>query len=430
MSLFGAMSTAISGLDAQAAAFSNISDNMANSQTVGYKEADTSFIDYLTTSTATQNQSGSVASRPDYQNNLQGTIQQSSNPLALAISGQGFFSVSEQDGTTAVSDTPEFSAQQYYTRAGDFTLNNNGYLVNSAGEFLKGWPVDQTTGAANTSKFVPIQVAQTQYKPVPTTTMAFQANVPATPSPTSNLTSETQVYDPAGNTHQLDTTWTQNSANNWTLTFASPDNVAGGSTTIGSVAVVFNNDGTMGSVGAASGAATVTPSTTEGAVQISPDFGSGAQPITVDLGTFGAANGVTQFSGTDYTLRSVTQDGAAPGSFTGISATSSGDIVANYDNGRNVTIANVPLITFENPDALQRQNGEAYTATVDSGSAEVQHLNQNGAGGLVTGSTESSNVDLAAQLSKLIVAQQAYGANAKVITTANELLSTTLNMKQ
>jgi flagellar hook protein FlgE len=95
-----------------------------------------------------------------------------------------------------------------------------------------------------------------------------------------------------------------------------------------------------------------------------------------------------------------------------------------------VTIAEVPLVTFENADDLQRQNGEAFTATENSGAAQTDQLNTNGAGNLVVGSTESSNVDIASQLSALIVAQQAYGANAKVITTANELLTTTLNMKQ
>ena len=91
MSLFGAMSTAISGLGAQSAAFTNISDDLANSQTVGYKGVNTSFIDYLTTSSATQNDSGAVVARPDYTNSVQGTVTQSSDSLALAIAGQGFF---------------------------------------------------------------------------------------------------------------------------------------------------------------------------------------------------------------------------------------------------------------------------------------------------------------------------------------------------
>ncbi len=429
MSLFGSMSTAISGLNAQAAAFSNISDNMANSQTVGFKGVNTSFADYLTTSSATENQSGSVATRPEYENEVQGTIQQSTDPLAMAISGQGFFSVSEQSGTTAAG-APQFSQQQYYTRAGDFTANSAGYLVNSAGEYLNAWPVNPTTNAVNTSQMVPIQVTQTQYKPVATTNVSLVANVPATPTATSNLSGETTVYDASGSTHQLQTSWAQTGTDAWTLTLSSPDNVAGGTTTIGSVGVTFNADGTLGALSGATGAVSVAGSATDGAIQLSPDFGSGAQAINLDLGNFGQSTGVTQFAGTDYALTSATQNGAAPGNYTGVATTSDGNIVAQYDNGRTVTIGQVPLVTFADADALQRQNGEAYTATQDSGTAQVQHINQNGAGELVVGSTESSNVDIASQLSQLIVAQQAYGANAKVITTADQLLTTTLNIKQ
>lgn len=429
MSLFGSVSTAISGLNAQAASFSNISDNLANSQTIGYKAVATNFTDYLTQSSASENDSGSVAATPEYENELQGTVQQSSNPLALAISGQGFFSVSEQTGATT-SGAPQFSPQSYYTRAGDFTTNNNGYLVNSAGEYLNGHPVNQTTGVADNSRLVPIQVTQTQYAPVATSNVALVANVPATPTASSNLSSDVGVFDGSGVNHQLQTTWTKNSPNNWTLSLSSPDNVAGGSTAIGSVGVTFNANGTLGALTGATGALAITGSASEGEVQISPDFGSGAQPITLDLGGFNQSKGITQFAGSDYQLTSATQDGAAPGSFTNIAANSDGNIVANYDNGRSVTIAQVPLVTFANADDLQRQNGQAFTATQNSGVAQVQQLNTNGAGSLLTGVTELSNVDIASQLSQLIVAQQAYGANAKVVTTANELLTTTLNMKQ
>jgi len=100
MSLFGALNTAVSGLSAQSAAFGNISDNVANSQTTGYKAVDTSFIDYLTTSNATDNEPGSVSALPNYTNTVQGTISQSNDPLAMAISGQGFFAVSEAAGAS------------------------------------------------------------------------------------------------------------------------------------------------------------------------------------------------------------------------------------------------------------------------------------------------------------------------------------------
>ena len=147
MSLLGAMNSAISGLGAQSHAFGNISDNVANSQTAGYKRVDTSFVAYLTTSSIGTNEPGAVVAKPDYVNSVQGTITQSDNPLAMAIAGQGFFAVSQQNGQ--INGVPTFSPQQYYTRTGDYQLNKNGYMVNSAGLFLNGWPIDATTSEPN-----------------------------------------------------------------------------------------------------------------------------------------------------------------------------------------------------------------------------------------------------------------------------------------
>jgi flagellar hook protein FlgE len=425
------MYTAISGLNSQAASFGDISDNMANSQTVGYKQIDTTFEDYLTSSTAIANQSGSVAAHPYYENEVQGSIAQSTNPLALAITGQGFFNVSEAAGTLDNGD-PVFSTQQYYTRTGDFTTDEQGYLQNSAGEYLDGWAVNATTGELNTSAIVPIQISQSEFAPSATANISLQANVPASPTSTSNLTSEEQVYDSTGTAHQLGFTWAQvsGSADTWTVSFSSPDNIAGGSTDIGSATVMFNSNGTIAGVSDASGEVAVGSSTTDADLVVSPDFGNGTQSITLNLGTLNSSDGVTQYAGTDYTVQSITQDGVAPGSFTGITTSTEGDISANFNNGQSVRIARVPLATFANADALQRQNGQAFTADTPSGAGETQSVNTNGAGGLVVGSVENSNVDIASQLANMIVTQQAYGANAKVITTANELLTTTLDMKQ
>jgi flagellar hook protein FlgE len=431
MSLLGAMSTAISGLNAQSAAFTNISDDVANSQTTGFKGVNTSFIDYLTTSTATTNLSGSVVTRPDYLNNVQGSISQSSDPLALAIDGQGFFAVSEQNGSGA-NNAPTFSQQQYYTRAGDFSLDSNGYLQNSAGAFLNGYTVDPTTGQVNSSTLAPITVKQTQFQPVATTSVSLLANVPATPGADSNLSSQVTVYDATGTPHQLTTTWAQTSANNWTLSLSSPDDQTGPAT--GSVAVTFGPNGTLQSLGAVTGNVAVngagTGAGTDASVTLSPTFNGTVQPLTLDLGTIGGSNGVTQFAGTNYSLYSINQNGSAPGSFTGIATSDTGAVTANYNNGQSVTIAQVPVITFADPNALQRQNGQSFTSTVQSGVAIAQNQDQNGAGTLVAGSIEQSNVDIATQLSALIVAQQAYGANAKVISTANQMLQTTLEVKQ
>jgi len=433
MSLFGALTTAVSGLSAQSTAFGNISDNVANSQTVGFKEVDTDFIDYLTTSTRQQNEPGSVVARPDYTNGKQGTITQSSNPLALAIAGQGFFAISEQNGVVSGTTDPTFSAQTYFSRAGDFQMDKNGYLSNSAGEFLQGWNVDPTTGVADQSQLRTIQITQSQFTPVATSSVNLSANLPTTAAAGTPVSSQVQVFDSLGNQHAISLSWTQNSASDWTVTASSADNTP--TTTIGSADVLFGGSGvpagtisgfTNASTGVTGSGFTLNQPAT---LTLPTNFGSGAQNITLNLGNFGQANGVTQFAASAYSLRSLSQNGVPPGSFTGITMTASGDVVANYNNGQSQTIAQVPIITFANADALQRQNGQAFTATTASGDAVAQATNTNGAGDLVTGSVESSNVDIASEFSKLIVAQQAYSANAKIVTTADTMLQTTINMK-
>ncbi len=442
MSLFGAMNTAISGLTAQSAAFSNIGDNIANSQTVGYKRVDTSFEDYLTTSTAASSQSGAVVARPDYVNTVQGTVKQTDRPLDLAIAGQGFFTVSSQVGEA--KGAPVFKGQAEYTRTGDFALNKDGYLVNSAGKFLNGWPAD-AAGAIDSTTLKPIQVSQSSYSPVPTSEVTLAANLPATPGSATPITSQVQVYDALGQTHSLQLAWTPvaGTPNAWQVAITQPGTQLGTSpavaTPLGVAAINFGAagnpsapEGTVGSVAAVSGA--VTGSTfatgTSASLNVVANFGSGPQTIALNLGTFGQANGLTQFAGSDYSLKSLTQNGVAPGSFSNVQTRSNGDVVMNFDNGQSRTVARVPVTTFAAADALQRVDGQAFTATRDSGMGQTLASGSNGAGSLTVSAVESSNVDIATEFTKLIVAQRAYSANTKMVTTADELLQQTLDMKR
>ncbi len=434
MSLFGAMNTAISGLTAQSAAFSNIGDNVANSQTVGFKRVDTSFEDYLTQSNATTNQSGAVVARPDYVNTVQGTVTQTDQPLNMAITGQGFFTVSTQAGEA--QGAPVFNAQPEYTREGDFTLNKDNYLVNSSGHFLNGWPAD-ANGAIDQTTLKPIQVGQGGYSPVATSEVTLSANLPATPASTAPITSQVQVYDALGQTHPLQLSWTQvaGTPNAWQVAISQP----GAAAPIGVAGVNFGAagntaapEGTIGSLTAVSGAVTGSTFAAGGAatLNLSANFGSGPQAIALNLGTFGQANGLTQFAGSDYTPKSMTQNGVAPGSFSGVETKSNGDVVVNFDNGQSRTVARVPVTTFANADALQRQDGQAFTATKESGAAQTLASGSNGAGGLVVSSVEGSNVDIASEFTKLIVAQRAYSANTKMVTTMDDMLQQTLDMKR
>ncbi|WP_428488239.1 flagellar hook protein FlgE [Rhodopila sp.] len=444
MSLFGAIDTAISGLTAQSDSFGNISDNVANSQTTGFKRVDTSFQDYLTTSTATQNQPGAVVATPDYVNNVQGTISQSDNPLALAVSGQGFFAVSQATGaSTSSASTPTFNPQQDYTRDGNFTMNSQGYLVNDAGQYLNGWSVNPTSGVVDQNALAPIQVTQTSYNPVSTQNVTLSANLPATPASgtattAAPLSSQITVYDSLGTAHTVNLNFTQNAASDWTVQVAVPDDTS--NPDAGSAAIQFGAtsgnavpEGTIGQIATSAtdpGTVTATGFTAgqPATLQFTTNFGQGNQTISLNLGTYGSAQGVTQYAGTKYNLEGLTQDGVPPGSFSGVTTQANGDVVVNYNNGQTRTVAQVPLVTFNAPDSLQRQNGQAFTGTLTSGTPLADAAGTNGAGNLVTGSIEGSNVDIATEFSHLIVAQQAYSANAKVVTSANQMLQTTISM--
>lgn len=439
MSIYGALNTAISGLTAQSAAFTNISDNVANSQTVGFKRTDTAFIDYLTTSNQTTNQSGSVTTLPIYINNVQGTVQQSDNPLALAITGQGFFPASQSIGIA--NGNTVFDPQQYYTRSGDFSMNAQGYLVNSAGLYLNGWTVNSNTGVADQTTLAPIQISQSAFNPIPTTSMTVAANLPATPTANAPVSSDIQIYDGLGTQHTLQLDWTQNAGSDWTVSVVVPDNTAAGASSpnIGTANVKFGSvssgnavpDGTVGSLTGSTGITANTFTSGQPAnLSFTLDFGNGPQTVNLSLGNYGQSNGVTQYAGTTYDLKGVTQNGVAAGSFSSVSTQSNGDIVLNYSNGQSRTIAQVPVATFNDPNQLQRHNGQSFTATQNSGAALEQSANSNGAGSIVTTAVEQSNVDIATEFSKLIVAQQAYTANAKVVTSANQLLTVTIDMKQ
>ena len=439
MSLLGAMNSAISGLSAQSHAFGNISDNVANSQTSGFKRVDNSFISLLTTSSLTTNEPGAVVARPDYVNSVQGTITQTENPLGMAIAGQGFFSVSQQIGT--VAGTPTFNPQLYYSRAGDFQLNKTGYMINSAGLFLNGWPIDATTGEPNQNSLQPIQVSQTVFNPVYTSEVVLSANLPATPAIDtatvgSPLTSSIDVYDSLGTVHSVGLSWVKTAGDTWTVSISAADATT---TDLGSATVTFGavsgntvSEGTIGLLGDATGTITTSAyaENTAAVLSFTAVFGTVSQTIDLNLGNFGQTGGVTQFAGSAYNLRGLTQNGVPPGSFSGVTMQPNGNVIVNYDNGQIRTIAQVPLVTFNNPDALQRQNGQAFTGTLESGTPLATQAGTNGAGTLVTSSLEGSNVDIASEFSKLIVAQRAYSANTRVVTTADDMLQQTIDMKR
>jgi len=446
MSLYSSMNTAISGLTAQSRALGHISDNVANSQTVGFKRTDTNFVSLITESNNDIHRPGTVLARPDFTNQIQGNIEQVENPLALAISGDGFFTTALPVGT-GTDDSLNFDARNFYTRAGDFNRNDKGYMVNGSGYVLKGWPV--TDGVADKTRLVPIQIEEDVFTPTATEELQFVGNLNA--NGTTAQTTSIQVIDSLGNARIVSLTFTPTALttdNTWTLSIAAPDAapVTGAPAgTLGSLTLQFGQDPPLTTLDQADGtlANFTTPvgsltGSTVGTglpanIAFTADFGTGNQTFSLNIGNFGSPGGLTQFAKTGssgLSVSSFSQDGIPLGAFSSVSTGKNGDIRINYDNGQSRVIARAPLTLFADPDKLERLDGQAFLRSNESGEARDVEAGEDGSGLLTTRAVERSNVDIASEFSKLILAQRAYSANTKIVTAADELLQETLNMKR
>ncbi len=317
-------------------------------------------------------------------------------------------------------------------------MDQNGYLGNSAGQFLNGWSVNPTTGVVDRNALAPIQVNQTRYSPVATSTVTLAANLPATPTAGVPISSQVSVYDALGTSHVVTLNWTQNAANDWTVAVKVPDDTTAAAR--GTAEVQFGAlsgnavpEGTPGGLLNATGSVSVSSfaANTPATLSFTTDFGSGPQTIQLNLGNFGQTTGVTQYAGTAYSLSSLTQNGVPPGSYSGVTTNQNGDIVVNYDNGQSRTIAEVPSgdvrqcgrVATPERTSLHRLDRSRATRSSTRRTPTVPAASW-------ARSVEASNVDIASEFSKLIVAQQAYTANSKVVTTASDLLTATIDMKR
>jgi flagellar hook protein FlgE len=193
MGIFDALTTAVSGLQAQSFALQNISGNIANSQTVGYKETDTQFQDLVSNAALGQETAGGVFAGSTASNTVQGTLSAASSPTDMAVDGDGYFVVAQPSNTSGSQST--FSGVQDYTRRGDFSLNDDGYLVNGAGYYLMGVPLNPGTGAPTTSSPTVLQFNNSFLPAQATTSIDYQANLPSSPS-SSAYTSGSYANDP------------------------------------------------------------------------------------------------------------------------------------------------------------------------------------------------------------------------------------------
>jgi flagellar hook protein FlgE len=463
MGIFDALNTSVAGLQAQSFALQNISGNIANAQTTGFKGIGTSFVDLVPDSTSPDRQvAGGVTAYAQATVSSQGTVSASTVGTYMAINGDGFFSVQKATGT--VDNAPVFNGVTDYTRRGDFQVNANGNLVNGAGYYLMGVPVDSKTG--NPLGNVP-QVLKFQNNFVPaqaTSTIQYGLNLPATPTTVAASSAAPGTITAVGGLNPAD--------------FTVDPTVAGSKTVVGNDLTVFQNESISGGAVTAYDASgtpvnlqlrwaktdssalggshvdswnlfyqsnPTATGTQVGWVNAGTDFTFGANGkltsptspsitltgvavggqtlgnVTVSIGS----GGLTQYASTGgtATINNISQNGYPAGQLQSVAVSNNGLVIGTFSNGQNIDLASVTLSHFNGTNYLKAMDGGAYAVTNQSGPAIA------GASGTISGSSlEGSNTDIANEFTKLIVTQQAYSANTKVITTANTMVQDLLNV--
>ena len=412
MSLSGALSSAISGLTAQSQALAMVSDNIANSSTTAYKTTSGMFDDLVTNAAGAQQYSSggvTVAGRSNI--TQQGLLAATTNPTDIAIQGGGFF---------VVTSSPN-GGQTSYTRDGAFTIDNAGYLVNN-GSYLEGWRTDASGNVLVGGDPVPIDTQVASVSGSATTKTTIAANLPSDAAVGATFTSSMPVYDGQGTASTIQITWDKTAANTWSATFANPvsaaDPTAQTGTTTSTLSVSFNPDGSLASTNPSPPTVAIT------------GWSSGANDstITLNLGTVGATDGLTQYASGQTTpsisITGVNSDGVGFGKLSSVAIGSNGLVNATYSNGQTIAIYKIPVATFTAPDSLAAQSNGLYQATIASGNPVIQASNTGAAGTIFGSELEGSATNTNQEFSTMMNAQQAYSANAQVITAVNKMFDT------
>ncbi|NLS02403.1 flagellar hook protein FlgE [Rhizobium sp. P32RR-XVIII] len=447
MSIFGSMKTAVSGMNAQANRLSTVSDNIANANTTGYKAVSTSFSSLVLPSTAGNYNSGGVQTSVRQSVSAQGDMTYTTSGTDLAISGDGFFIVQSPDGIPVL------------TRAGDFSPDKNGNLVNAAGFTLMGYPYTSGPPAVVVNGFdglLPINVNQSGLTAIESTAANFKGNldsdmpvVPLADLPSANqdpgvdstgkantFKTSMVVYDKLGAKVQYDLYFTKSAgatgttSGEWDVAVYRHDAAATGSSPfpysaappaapgdalVGSGTMVFDTKGNL-----------ITDATDPDAGTITSNL-----PLVDSISNLNIDMDLSQFtqkaasnSGTG------TPNGQPASEVTGVTIDKDGTVYANYDEGDPRPIYRIPLATVASPDELTLLSGNVYQANGRSGVTVTGFPQTNGLGSIQSGALEGSNVDLAGELTEMIESQRSYTANSKVFQTGADIMDVLVNLKR
>lgn len=422
----------LSGLNTASKNLDVIGNNVANATTVGFKTGQAQFADVFAASlTGAGSNPVGLGSKLStiVQQFTQGNITATNNPLDIAINGGGFFRLTDPAGTP------------FYSRNGQFQVDQNGQIVNAQGLRVTGYMAD-STGAIVQGDIQPIVIPTTDIAPQATGTSPSATGVeavlnldsredilPAVPAfdftdpATYNYSTSTPIYDSLGNSSVLSLYFRKTAAGSWDVhTTVTPPNGSPVNVTEAPVpTIVFGTDGLIDSAA-------------------STELVNGAftQNITAaELGLTGAVDdllfsvdfsGTTQY-GSESTVSDLAQDGFASGSLTGFTISTDGILLGRYSNGQSKNLAQVVLANFRNPQGLQPQGNNLWAESATSGPALVGTPQSGQFGALQSSAVEDSNVDLTAELVNMITAQRVYQANAQTIKTQDAVLQTLVNLR-
>jgi flagellar hook protein FlgE len=407
--MFAAFSTALSALDANGVAVDVIGNNLANMNTTGYKESVSYFQNLVSESiNGGQTQVGFGVTPPLTITQFnQGAIQSSTGSLDAAIQGSGFFVVND-------------NGAQEYTRAGSFQVDLSGNVLTPSGQQVQGWMATNgvvNTGGAIGNIAVPVGSLQAP-QASQNMTVSANFNASATPGATSDWSAPVTVYDSLGNAHVVTLSFQQTAADTWSYTATVPgaDVSAGTAGTPypipnGSGTLTFNSSGQL-----------ISPAAGAPVNFAIAGLNDGAADMSVNWNLYNAAgtSTLTQFDQSSATSAN-TQDGSAAAQLTSVTLANGGQLMATYSDGQQSVVGQLAMANIQNPQTLLNAGNNNYQVTAETAAPAIGAPGTGGRGTIVGGALESSNVDMATELTNLIILQSAYQANSKVVTTVDAM---------
>ncbi|MCB1361210.1 MAG: flagellar hook-basal body complex protein [Rhodobacter sp.] len=434
--LYSSFNAGISGLNANSTRLAAISDNIANTGTIGYKRVIASFHSMvLSGSHYGPYIAGGVRSSTMRLIDEHGTLTNSSNATDLAVSGRGFLPVTSATAVNGGSDTLPLML----TTTGSFRPDADGMLRNPAGQILLGWPAN-ADGSIGTfprdtvGGLEPVRINSNQFASDPTSHISIRVNLPATGTAADSDGATHDValeyYSPLGTTETMTLTFAPTvpatgSSNEWLATVTDPAT----GTVVGEYTVTFDNappnGGRILSVSQAPGApgGAYDPASGEFTVTVN------GQQIALNIGAPGSDDSITQMA-ESFVPVALDRNGSPVQALVGVQVDPNGFVKAYYDSGLIRTIAQVPLVDVPNPNGLTALNNQAFRVSPDSGPMFLWNAGDGPTGEIVGFAREESTTDVAAELTNMIQTQRAYSSNAKVIQTVDEMLQETTNIKR